>query len=88
MGSPCCLTQLEELWTLFPFLCGPGKLFQPETSAEFYRDRDAALAAAEPRRYEALLPLGGPKLSRLFQMDVGFGLLGDAGGTGRSCEAC
>ncbi|KAJ1071973.1 hypothetical protein K5549_013840 [Capra hircus] len=51
-------------------------LFQPETSAEFYRDWRRHLRSG-PERYEALLQLGGPKLSRLFQMDVGFGLLGE-----------
>lgn len=30
-----------------------------------------------PERYQALLQLGGPKLGRLFQTDVGFGLLGE-----------
>uniref|UniRef100_A0A3Q1M4P2 Coiled-coil domain containing 103 n=2 Tax=Bos TaxID=9903 RepID=A0A3Q1M4P2_BOVIN len=51
-------------------------LFQPETSAEFYRDWRRHLRSG-PERYEALLQLGGPKLGRLFQMDVGFGLLGE-----------
>lgn len=50
--------------------------FQPETSAEFYRDWRRHLGSG-PERYEALLQLGGLKLGRLFQMDVGFGLLGE-----------
>ncbi|XP_026954777.1 coiled-coil domain-containing protein 103 isoform X3 [Sagmatias obliquidens] len=49
---------------------------QPETSAEFYRDWRRYLRSGS-ERYEALLQLGGPKLGRLFQMDVGFGLLGE-----------
>ncbi|CAI9181064.1 unnamed protein product [Rangifer tarandus platyrhynchus] len=51
-------------------------LFQPETSAEFYRDWRRHLRSG-PERYEALLQVGGLKLGRLFQMDVGFGLLGE-----------
>ncbi|XP_058904833.2 coiled-coil domain-containing protein 103 isoform X2 [Kogia breviceps] len=51
-------------------------LLQPETSAEFYRDWRRYLRSG-PERYEALLQLGGPKLGRLFQVDVGFGLLGE-----------
>ncbi|XP_003414341.1 coiled-coil domain-containing protein 103 isoform X2 [Loxodonta africana] len=51
-------------------------LFQPETSAEFYRDWRRHLRSG-PERYQALLQLGGPRLGRLFQMDVGFGLLGE-----------
>ncbi|XP_066220039.1 coiled-coil domain-containing protein 103 [Saccopteryx leptura] len=49
---------------------------QPETSAEFYRDWRRYLRSG-PERYQALLQLGGPKLGHLFQMDVGFGLLGE-----------
>ncbi|KAG8505053.1 Coiled-coil domain-containing protein 103 [Galemys pyrenaicus] len=51
-------------------------LFQPETSAEFYRDWRRHLQSG-PERYQALIQLGGPKLGRLFQTDVGFGLLGE-----------
>ncbi|KAM9597931.1 dynein axonemal assembly factor 19 [Trichechus inunguis] len=51
-------------------------LFQPETSAEFYRDWRRHLRSG-PERYQALLQLGGPKLGHLFQADVGFGLLGE-----------
>ncbi|XP_019607754.2 dynein axonemal assembly factor 19 [Rhinolophus sinicus] len=51
-------------------------LLQPETSAEFYRDWRRHLRSG-PERYQALLQLGGPKLGRLFQTDVGFGLLGE-----------
>ncbi|XP_045841423.1 coiled-coil domain-containing protein 103 [Meles meles] len=51
-------------------------LFQPETSADFYRDWRRHLRSG-PERYEALLQLGGPKLGHLFQTDVGFGLLGE-----------
>lgn len=58
------------------FVVQEKTLFQPETSAEFYRDWRRHLRSG-PERYEALLQLGGPKLSRLFQMDVGFGLLGE-----------
>ncbi|KAF7472386.1 coiled-coil domain-containing protein 103 [Marmota monax] len=50
--------------------------FQPETSAEFYRDWRRHLQSG-PERYQALLQLGGPKLGHLFQTDVGFGLLGE-----------
>ncbi|XP_051014757.1 coiled-coil domain-containing protein 103 [Acomys russatus] len=50
--------------------------FQPQTSAEFYRDWRRHLRSG-PERYQALLQLGGPKLGDLFQMDVGFGLLGE-----------
>lgn len=61
----------------FPsFVTQEKTLFQPETSAEFYRDWRRHLRSG-PERYEALLQLGGPKLGRLFQMDVGFGLLGE-----------
>uniref|UniRef100_A0A8C3YEM7 Coiled-coil domain containing 103 n=1 Tax=Catagonus wagneri TaxID=51154 RepID=A0A8C3YEM7_9CETA len=51
-------------------------LFQPETSAEFYRDWRRYLRSGL-ERYEALLRLRGPKLGHLFQTDVGFGLLGE-----------
>ncbi|GAB1296914.1 Coiled-coil domain-containing protein 103 [Apodemus speciosus] len=51
-------------------------VFQPATSAEFYRDWRRHLRSG-PERYQALLQLGGPKLGHLFQMDVGFGLLGE-----------
>ncbi|XP_058417191.1 coiled-coil domain-containing protein 103 [Diceros bicornis minor] len=51
-------------------------LLQPETSADFYRDWRRYLRSG-PERYQALLQLGGPKLARLFQTDVGFGLLGE-----------
>lgn len=51
-------------------------LLQPETSAEFYRDWRRYLQSG-PERYQALVQLGGPKLGRLFQTDVGFGLLGE-----------
>ncbi|XP_073745274.1 dynein axonemal assembly factor 19 isoform X1 [Callorhinus ursinus] len=51
-------------------------LFQPETSAEFYRDWRRHLRSG-PERYQALLRLGGPKLGHLFRTDVGFGLLGE-----------
>ncbi|XP_006940488.1 coiled-coil domain-containing protein 103 isoform X1 [Felis catus] len=51
-------------------------LVQPETSAEFYRAWRRHLRSG-PERYQALLQLGGPKLGHLFQMDVGFGLLGE-----------
>ncbi|XP_010641229.1 coiled-coil domain-containing protein 103 isoform X2 [Fukomys damarensis] len=50
--------------------------FQPGTSAEFYRDWRRRFRS-EPERYQALLQLGGPMLGRLFQTDVGFGLLGE-----------
>ncbi|XP_005394606.1 PREDICTED: coiled-coil domain-containing protein 103 isoform X2 [Chinchilla lanigera] len=50
--------------------------FQPGTSAEFYRDWRRRLRSG-PERYQALLRLGGPTLGRLFQTDVGFGLLGE-----------
>ncbi|XP_006897890.1 PREDICTED: coiled-coil domain-containing protein 103 [Elephantulus edwardii] len=50
--------------------------FQPETSAEFYRDWRRHLQSG-PERYLALLQLGGSKLGHLFQADVGFGLLGE-----------
>ncbi|EHB09263.1 Coiled-coil domain-containing protein 103 [Heterocephalus glaber] len=50
--------------------------FQPGTTAEFYRDWRRRLRSG-PERYQALLQLGGPALGRLFQTDVGFGLLGE-----------
>ncbi|XP_014975380.2 dynein axonemal assembly factor 19 isoform X1 [Macaca mulatta] len=49
---------------------------QPETSADFYRNWRRHLLSG-PERYQTLLQLGGPKLGRLFQTDVGFGLLGE-----------
>ncbi|XP_006833579.1 PREDICTED: coiled-coil domain-containing protein 103 [Chrysochloris asiatica] len=51
-------------------------LLQPETSAEFYRNWRRHLRSG-PERYQALLQLGAPRLGHLFQMDVGFGLLGE-----------
>ncbi|KAM6174670.1 dynein axonemal assembly factor 19 [Erethizon dorsatum] len=50
--------------------------FQPRTSAEFYRYWRRHLRSG-PERYQALLQLGGPTVGRLFQTDVGFGLLGE-----------
>lgn len=49
---------------------------QPTTSAEFYRNWRRHWRS-DPERYQALLQLGGPELGRLFQVDVGFGLLGE-----------
>uniref|UniRef100_A0A8C5P372 Coiled-coil domain containing 103 n=1 Tax=Jaculus jaculus TaxID=51337 RepID=A0A8C5P372_JACJA len=50
--------------------------FQPENSAEFYRDWRRHLRSGL-ERYQTLLQLGGTKLGHLFQTDVGFGLLGE-----------
>ncbi|XP_055983996.1 coiled-coil domain-containing protein 103 [Sorex fumeus] len=50
--------------------------FQPETSAEFYRDWRRHLQSGQ-ERYQALLQLGATKLGSLFHTDVGFGLLGE-----------
>ncbi|XP_062031397.1 coiled-coil domain-containing protein 103 [Lepus europaeus] len=49
---------------------------RPTTSAEFYRNWRRHLQNG-PERYQALLQLGGPELGHLFQVDVGFGLLGE-----------
>ncbi|XP_072795296.1 dynein axonemal assembly factor 19 isoform X4 [Vicugna pacos] len=59
-----------------PFVIQEKTFPQPETSAEFYRDWRRYLSSG-PERYQALLQLGGPKLRHLFQVDVGFGLLGE-----------
>ncbi|XP_057632013.1 coiled-coil domain-containing protein 103 [Chionomys nivalis] len=63
----------EDVATEIPQETSP---FQPVTSAEFYRDWRRHLRGG-PEGYQALLQLGGPKLGHLFQMDVGFGLLGE-----------
>lgn len=80
MGCPhsrCHRAAGRALDSLSPsFAIQEKTLFQPETSAEFYRDWRRHLRSG-PERYEALLQLGGLKLGRLFQMDVGFGLLGE-----------
>ncbi|NWX33220.1 CC103 protein, partial [Notiomystis cincta] len=55
----------------------PQELEQlPRTAAEFHRDwRRCLKSGAE--KYQFLLELGGEALGRIFQADVGFGLLGE-----------
>ncbi|NXE55790.1 CC103 protein, partial [Casuarius casuarius] len=48
----------------------------PGTSAEFYRDWRRCLKSRK-EKYQLLLKLGGKALGRLFQADLGFGLLGE-----------
>ncbi|KAM9368823.1 dynein axonemal assembly factor 19 [Phaethornis superciliosus] len=48
----------------------------PGTSAEFYRDWRRCLKSGK-EKYQFLLRLGGEALGRIFQADVGFGLLGE-----------
>ncbi|XP_007535800.1 coiled-coil domain-containing protein 103 [Erinaceus europaeus] len=52
------------------------EFLQPETSAEFYRYWRRHLQRG-PERYQALIQLGASKLARIFQTDIGFGLLGE-----------
>ncbi|XP_052052325.1 coiled-coil domain-containing protein 103 isoform X2 [Apodemus sylvaticus] len=75
LKCPSCREARRAL-NLFPFEMQEKSPFQPSTSAEFYRDWRRHLRSG-PERYQALLQLGGPKLGHLFQMDVGFGLLGE-----------
>ncbi|KAM5273083.1 dynein axonemal assembly factor 19 [Ctenodactylus gundi] len=72
----CCTTQEKTFQDVAAEIPQVKTPFQPETSAEFYRDWRRHLESG-PERYQALLQLGGPKLGRLFQTDVGFGLLGE-----------
>ncbi|KAM9255122.1 LOW QUALITY PROTEIN: dynein axonemal assembly factor 19 [Cariama cristata] len=54
----------------------PQELDQlPGTSAEFYRDHRCLKSGKE--KYQFLLELGGEALGRIFQADLGFGLLGE-----------
>ncbi|XP_010180287.1 PREDICTED: coiled-coil domain-containing protein 103, partial [Mesitornis unicolor] len=48
----------------------------PRTSAEFYRDWRRCLKSSK-EKYQLLLELGGQALGRIFQADLGFGLLGE-----------
>ncbi|EMP41427.1 hypothetical protein UY3_01346 [Chelonia mydas] len=48
----------------------------PETSADFYRYWRRCLKSGQ-ERYQFLFQLGGKDLGRIFQADVGFGLLGE-----------
>ncbi|KFQ07059.1 Coiled-coil domain-containing protein 103, partial [Leptosomus discolor] len=48
----------------------------PRTSAEFYRDWRRCLKSGK-EKYQFLLELGGKALGRIFQADLGFGLLGE-----------
>lgn len=48
----------------------------PGTSAEFYRDWRRCLKSGK-EKYQFLLELGGKALGRIFQTDLGFGLLGE-----------
>lgn len=48
----------------------------PRTSAEFYRDWRRCLKSGKDK-YQLLLELGGEALGRIFQADLGFGLLGE-----------
>ncbi|NXW52154.1 CC103 protein, partial [Nyctiprogne leucopyga] len=55
----------------------PQDLVQlPGTSAEFYRDWRRCLKSRK-EKYQFLLELGGKALGRIFQADLGFGLLGE-----------
>ncbi|NXW04245.1 CC103 protein, partial [Fregetta grallaria] len=55
----------------------PQELDQlPGTSAEFYRDWRRCLKSGK-EKYQLLLELGGKALGRIFQADLGFGLLGE-----------
>ncbi|NWH80115.1 CC103 protein, partial [Piaya cayana] len=55
----------------------PQELDQlPRTSAEFYRDWRRCLKSGK-EKYQLLLELGGEALGRIFQADLGFGLLGE-----------
>ncbi|XP_009581145.1 PREDICTED: coiled-coil domain-containing protein 103, partial [Fulmarus glacialis] len=55
----------------------PQELDQlPRTSAEFYRDWRRCLKSGK-EKYQLLLELGGKALGRIFQADLGFGLLGE-----------
>ncbi|NWS78612.1 CC103 protein, partial [Crotophaga sulcirostris] len=55
----------------------PQELDQlPRTSAEFYRDWRRCLKSRKAK-YQLLLELGGEALGRIFQADLGFGLLGE-----------
>ncbi|XP_030077757.1 dynein axonemal assembly factor 19 [Microcaecilia unicolor] len=53
-----------------------GSSRKPETSAEFNRDWRRYLRNGT-EKYEFLLQLGGENLHRIFQVDIGFGLLGE-----------
>lgn len=48
----------------------------PGTSAEFYRDWRRCLKSGK-EKYQLLLKLEGKALGRIFQADLGFGLLGE-----------
>lgn len=48
----------------------------PGTSAEFYRDWRRCLKSGK-EKYQLLLKLEGKALSRIFQAELGFGLLGE-----------
>ncbi|XP_009994961.1 PREDICTED: coiled-coil domain-containing protein 103 [Chaetura pelagica] len=48
----------------------------PGTSAEFYRDWRRCFQSGK-EKYQFLLELGGETLGRIFQADLGFGLLGE-----------
>lgn len=55
----------------------PQELNQlPRTAAEFHRDWRRCLKSGT-EKYQFLLELGGEALGRIFQADVGFGLLGE-----------
>ncbi|XP_031412905.1 coiled-coil domain-containing protein 103 [Meleagris gallopavo] len=55
----------------------PQELEQlPGTSAEFYRDWRRCLKSGK-EKYQLLLKLEGKALSRIFQAELGFGLLGE-----------
>ncbi|NXU45676.1 CC103 protein, partial [Drymodes brunneopygia] len=55
----------------------PQELDQlPKTAAEFHRDWRRCLKSGT-EKYQFLLELGGEALGRIFQADVGFGLLGE-----------
>ncbi|NWW80697.1 CC103 protein, partial [Climacteris rufus] len=64
-ASPTCTVEI------------PQELDQlPGTAAEFHRDWRRCLKSGT-EKYQFLLQLGGEALGRIFQADVGFGLLGE-----------
>ncbi|KAM4645379.1 RNA polymerase II-associated protein 3-like [Amazona ochrocephala] len=65
--APSCLSECCPGWELDGL---------PGTSAEFYRDWRRCLKTRK-LKYQVLLELGGEALGRIFQADLGYGLLGE-----------
>uniref|UniRef100_A0A8C3GU67 Uncharacterized protein n=1 Tax=Corvus moneduloides TaxID=1196302 RepID=A0A8C3GU67_CORMO len=64
-------------WYFLVFLFSPSAApCLPTTAAEFHRDWRRCLKSGT-EKYQFLLELGGEALGRIFQADVGFGLLGE-----------